>query len=68
MPSAATADPDDAGDTPEARTMSMTENAARRVERVVMRCPFGSPVLERGNRGQSAGYAENERITDDRQA
>jgi hypothetical protein len=40
MAPSAMAAPDVASDTPEARTISRTKNAARRVERVVMRSPL----------------------------
>ena len=40
MPSAATAGPDDAGDTPEHRARSGTKYATRRVERMVIKSPW----------------------------
>jgi hypothetical protein len=42
IPLAAMAGPDDASDTPEARTIGRIINATRRVERMVMRSPFAS--------------------------
>jgi hypothetical protein len=67
MPPVAMAGPDDASDTPEAKTISRTKNATRRVERAVMRSSL-LLAIERGHHGQSAGYTENEGIIDDKQS